>query len=135
MPEGKWDEFKKGKNYDLIDLGRPAVFFLPAKKLSMKIGRLTVEEHLKRFLVCAFGAFTNTRISSFGFWKDQSQKIVYDECCIYEVSFVGKDKIPALLEEIARIAHVIGEECIYFKAGQYSSLIYPRISTADRKGR
>jgi len=41
------------------------------------------------------------------------------------VSFDGKDRIPSLLAKLGEIAKLIGEECIYCKAGQYAAIIYP----------
>jgi hypothetical protein len=51
--------------------------------------------------------------------------MVLDESRQYAVSFKGKDRIPLLLEELAHIATLAGEECIYFEAGQYACLVYP----------
>lgn len=124
MPLGKWKRFAK-KDYRLVDLGRPAIFLLPARKLQKKLGKSTVEKHLRHFLMKNFSAFTTSLIPAAGFWKADGSRIFYDKCQQYEVSFVGKERIPKLLKELARIAAVIDEECIYFKAGQYSCLVYP----------
>jgi len=121
----KWRRFRS-RNYTLKDLGRPAIFLLPTGKLRIKIGNLSVGEHLHRFLIKNFGAYTSSTIPSFGFWKSTKEAAIQDECREYEVSFLGKEKIPVLIDKLAEIALVIGEECIYLKAGQYACLIYPR---------
>ncbi|MBI2109214.1 MAG: hypothetical protein HYT93_03510 [Parcubacteria group bacterium] len=106
--------------FTFVDLGRPAVFLLPVKKI------LQIEENLHRFLIKHFGTFTYIPMPSFGAWRSGNQVIVYDECRLYEVSFVGKEKITLLARKLAQIATAIQEECIYFKAGQYAALIYPK---------
>ena len=107
-------------NFTFVDLGRPAVFLLPINKLPK------VEDNLHEFLVQNFGTFTYFPVPSFGAWKNGQQVIVYDQCRLYEVSFNGKEKITLLGERLAKIAFLINEDCIYFKAGQYASLIYPK---------
>jgi len=122
----KWKDFV-GKRYTLEDLGRPAIFLLPIKKLSQKLEcGTTVEADLHRFLVQNFGAYTSATIPSFGFWKTVDRAIISDECREYEVSFFGKTKIPVLIKKLAEIAEFIKEECIYLKAGQYTCLVYPK---------
>jgi len=122
--QSKWKSLT-GKDYTLEDLGRPAIFLLPIRKLKQKVGNITVEEDLHRFLIEHFGAYTSSTIPSFGFWKSIREATISDECREYEVSFVGKERIPTLLKKLAEIAKIIEEECIYVKAGQYSALIYP----------
>ena len=120
----KWSGLE-GEGYRIEDLGRPAVFLIPVRKLKVGVLGRTTEEKLRRFLIGNFGAFTSSRVPSFGFWKDIEQATISDECAIYEVSFVGKDKISILLKELAQTARDIDEKCIYFKAGQYACLVYP----------
>ena len=116
----KWQSLS-GSGYRLVDLGRPAVFLLPTKKLSRAI-----EKDLHWFIVAHFGAYTTSTIPSFGFWKNAERATISDECRIYEVSFLGKDRIPVLLKKLAKVAAQIEEECIYVKAGQYTALVYPK---------
>lgn len=122
-----WKQFSAPKDYRLVDLGRPAVFLLPANKLRKKIGADTVENKLHAFLIKNFSSYTTSLIVNFGFWKNDREKLIYDQCREYEVSFVGKEKIPKLLKKLSLVAAEIGEDCIYFKAGQYACLIYPQI--------
>ena len=116
----------KGETYRIEDLGRPAMFLLPSHKLRMAMGAATVEENLHQFLSKEFGAFTTATVPYFGFWRSANDQVAYDECRLYEVSFVGKERIPFLLEKLAEVAVAIEEECIYFKAGQYACLVYPK---------
>ncbi|MDP3962947.1 MAG: hypothetical protein Q8Q39_00425 [bacterium] len=123
--ENKWSGLD-GEEYTIEDLGRPAIFLLPSHKLRSEISGKSIEEDLHQFLSENFGAFTTTAVPYFGFWRGSGTRVVYDESRLYEVSFAGKDRIPLLLDKLARVARVIGEECIYFKAGQYACLVYPK---------
>lgn len=125
MPENKWSEFES-PNYHLQDLGRPAVFLIPVKKFELEIDGVPLKEHLHGFLSEHFTAYTASLIPSLGVWKGPGDVPVFDESWEYKVSFEGKDRIPFLMGELARIAALIGEECIYFEAGQYACLIHPR---------
>src|SRR3989344_7489715 len=114
-------------NFSFVDLGRPAVFLLPLNKLlsGVTIDFMYPENALHSFLLENFGTFTYFPMPSFGVWRNGKQVICYDACRMYEVSFNGKEKITLFGDKLAKIAVAINEECIYFKAGQYSSLIYP----------
>lgn len=122
----KWQEFK-GESFEIVDLGRPAVFFVPAQKLKGENGA-EISQNLHLFLVSQFDAYSTSLAPSFGLWKDSEQRIVSDECIVYEVSFVGKDKIPILLKKLAELCIDLKEECIYLKAGQHACLVYPKRS-------
>lgn len=125
--ESVWEQFR-GEEYELKDLGRPAVFLLPSHKLRLKEENgKTIEDNLHSFLIEKFGAFTTTSVPYFGFWHDKKTQIDYDECRLYEVSFLGKENIPPLLTRLSQIAKEIKEDCVYFKAGQRTCLIYPKI--------
>ena len=128
MAEGRvtiWTEFSTNK-VRFEDLGRAAIFLIPEKKLGLSVSGKTVSDDLRDFLMVNFSAFTFSQVPSFGVWVNGQEVVFADECRLYEVSFDGKEKISMLGEKLAEIAKVIGEECIYFKAGQYSSLVYPR---------
>jgi len=120
----KWEQFQ-GKSFEIVNLGRPAMFLIPAKKLKGKIGARTRQE-LHLFLMSKFGAYSASLVPNFGFWYDSSKRTISDKCIEYEVSFAGKDKIPLLLEKLSELALTLKEECIYVKAGQYSCLVYPK---------
>jgi len=130
-PKNKWAGLDQGRCYRIENLGRPAVFYLPARKLDARLpleissNSDTVAEALQQFLVSQFGGYNWSIRGQFGVWRDGRELIHYDECAIYEVSFVGKERIPQLATFLAVIAGLIDEKCIYFKAGQYSGLIWP----------
>ncbi|MEK7608250.1 MAG: hypothetical protein AAB495_01595 [Patescibacteria group bacterium] len=119
-----------GPGYALEDLGRPAEFLLPEEKLGMPVNGKTVLAGLENFLAENFGAYTTYAAKSYGVWRNHERIVFHDRCRRFEVSFVGKDRIPLLLAKLAEIAWVIGEECIYFKAGQYATLIFPKVSAS-----
>ena len=121
----KWQSFKNERIYRIKDLGRPAIFLLPLNKLKKKIKGITIENRLHGFLLNNFDSYTTSVVPNFGFWRNDSKKIVHDKCREYEVSFSGKKNMPILLAELSEISGLIGEECVYFKAGQYSCLIFP----------
>lgn len=124
MEEDKWANLQ-GEGYRLENLGRPAVFLLPSHKMQREWSSgVTVERRLHEFLLAEFGGFTSTLVPYFGFWHGGTMAN-YDECRRYEVSFVGQERIPVLLNLLASIARQIGEECVYFTAGQYACLVYP----------
>lgn len=122
---GKWRGFVNDGSYKILDLGRPAKFLLPSSKLKNKIHGRKIEYWLHEFLIREFGAFTTGTLPTSGFWRAGNNKIAYDKCRSYEVAFLGKQRIPILMNCLAEIAEVISEECIYFSAGQYTCLIYP----------
>ena len=119
-----WSNFRRDSNLDIVDLGRPAVFLLPfGKARSCMIGKLTVSADICQFLLDKFGAFTVTELPYVGLWRNNEKDLICDRCLKYEVSFVGPERIPVLMERLARIAGHIGEDCIYFKAGEDTCLI------------
>lgn len=117
----------EGPSYRIENLGRPAVFLIPSHKLRtpMASGK-TAEEDLHAFLSERFGAFTTNPVSETGFWRNAQQRLVYDECRRYKVSFVGKERIPELFAKLSEICAAIDEDCLYVEAGQYSGLLYPK---------
>ena len=118
MRKSKWREFKNSEDYELIDLGRPAVFLVPIGKLQRSVGNQTLERTLAKFLSYHFEAYTIRHSGIRGYWKGH-----IDDLVEYEVSFLGKDKIPLLLKKLAELAKQIGEKCFYIKAGQYTALV------------
>ncbi|MBU6501024.1 MAG: hypothetical protein KGJ89_02770 [Patescibacteria group bacterium] len=129
--QSKWREFADNPRYWVEDLGRPAVFLIPIRKLNKKIGGKTVKSIVYDFLIQRFNACTIPKSTVTGFWKDSSGEIHKDVCRVYEVSFLGKQRIPFLLERLAEVASAIHEKGIYVKAGQYTCVVYPR----DKKPR
>lgn len=122
-------------SYEIVDLGRPAVFLIPSHLLQRPISldqhAQTVEQLIEDFLMANFGAFTKTMIPEFGFWISDGKKKCLDECRRYEVSFLGKERIVPLARLLARVAVIVNEDCVYFKAGQHACLIYPKSLPSD----
>ncbi len=125
--ENPWTEFK-GDYQRIEDLGRAAIFLIPAHKLELPYKKRghRVKDDLHEFLFANFGAFTTATVPQFGLWRNKDGTTIGDTCCQYEVSFVGKERIGLLMEKLGAIALHIKEECIYFKAGEDACLIYPR---------
>lgn len=119
-----WEQFNTDK-VRFVDLGRAAIFLIPERKLNLMIDGESVGERISNFLRENFSAFTFSQIPNFGVWVNGHSVVFSDRCRLYEVSFDGKERITMLGEKLAEIAKATREECIYFKTGQYSSLIYP----------
>ena len=126
MPS-KWDQFRNDKKYKLVDLGRDAVFFIPRHKLRKRFNGTTIEKKLHASLYeSGFTSFNYPNTLYLGFWKNAEGKIIKDKCRRYEVAFPGKERIPLLLELLAEFAkNILRENCIFYKAGQYTCLVYP----------
>ena len=127
MKQGKWQDFQKSDKYGITDLGRPAVFMIPTKKLQKKLEQgKTIKTDLQKFLSKNFGAYSLSPIPGyFGVWID-NERVIYDKCTEFKVSFLGKEKISLVMTKLADIAKRIGEKCIYLEAGQYACLVCPK---------
>ena len=123
--ENKWSGIRV-KGCRIRNLGRPAVFLIPWRELRCRMddGR-TVEEALHEYLDNEFGAYTTSLIPQFGLWRNADRKVEIDKCCQYEVAFCGKERIAPLIKFLTNICRAIGEDCLYFKAGQYACTIEP----------
>lgn len=113
--------------YQVQPLGRPAVFLLPSLKLKrlMRPRGPSIEDALHEFLLKEFGGYTASGGNIFGFWLGPRGRVHYGEHKTYTVAFLGKDRIPRLIAFLAKIARVMGEECVYLETGEDASLIYP----------
>ena len=110
-------------------LGKEAVFLLPSLKLEQRDQKgKTIKDVIHDFIVKNFNSYTVETGNIFGYWKQRDGKIEYGEHRKFTVSFVGKNRIPILEKFIARIAYIIGEECVYFKTGEDTWLIYSKKS-------
>lgn len=124
-----WKQFER-PGYKLIDLGRPAFFLIPVKKLKWKIGGKTALKVLQNFLTEEFGAYTDFRIPNCGIWRESAKIVVADESRAFKVAFVGKIKITKLIKKLAELAEALEEKCIYFEAGEDACMIEPKTRTA-----
>ncbi|MBI2669886.1 MAG: hypothetical protein HYX20_01975 [Candidatus Yanofskybacteria bacterium] len=96
-------------------LGKPAIFSIPSLKLE------DVEYEINNFLIENYGHAWSQTPNINGVWMGRPD----GEYTKIEISFVGKEKIPALKRFLAQIAEKIGEECIYLLTGADSWYIYP----------
>lgn len=96
-------------------LGKPAVFSIPSSKLE------SVECEIHNFLIENYGHAWSQTPKIKGIWMGRPD----GEYTKIEISFVGKEKIPALKRFLAQIATKLGEECIYLLTGSDSWYIYP----------
>jgi hypothetical protein len=119
-----WRSFSQ-QGYRLVNLGRPAKFYVPMTKIGQTFREATVDDALAAFLVKEFGAYSRTLLPSYGFWKDDRARIHYDQCFCYTVAFVGKHRIEGLLRCLGELCSAIQEECLYFEAGEDAALVYP----------
>jgi hypothetical protein len=107
-------------------LGTTVVFLLPSLKLKEPSqSGASIENRLHTFLMDNFGGYTAQAGNIFGYWRDQQGRDSYGEHREFSVAFVEDSKLPVLKEFVARMAQELAEECIYLRAGQTASLIYP----------
>ncbi|MDO8600845.1 MAG: hypothetical protein Q7R73_04580 [bacterium] len=125
---GKWDEFSS-ERYTIQDLGRVMPFLIPSCKLKRPFAGSTIEDILHFLIKKHIGAYTYLPIPYAGTWTDEHGETFYDESREYRVAFLGKERIPLLLEIFAALAKEIGEKCIFVGAGQYVSTIAPTNAT------
>ena len=106
---------KEKDGYREEPLGKPAIFSIPSSKLE------GVEYEIHNFLIENYGNAWSQTTNIKGVWMGKPD----GEYTKIEISFVGKDRIPALKRYLAQIAEKIGEECIYLLTGSDSWYIYP----------
>lgn len=113
-------------SYREQSLGTAVVFLLPSLKLKEpSLNGGTVENRLHTFLMDNFGGYTAQAGNIFGFWRDGRGHDSYGEHREFSVAFVEDAKLPILKEFVAKMALELQEECIYLRAGQTASLVYP----------
>ncbi len=113
--------------YEKMPLGRPAVFLLPSEKLMRPdVSGKSAKDVVEQFLLDTYGGFTCTNGNISGYWRDERQKKDhYGEHRLYTVAFPDKKRIPELERFLARMAVILGEDCIYLETGEDAWLIYP----------
>lgn len=113
-------------SYREQSLGSTVVFLLPSLKLKEpSVNGLSVENRLHNFLMDNFGGYTAQAGNIFGYWRDAGGRVSYGEHREFSVAFVEDSKLPILKAFVAKMAQELAEECIYLRAGQTASLIYP----------
>jgi hypothetical protein len=118
----------KDMTYREQSLGSAVVFLLPSLKLKEpSTSGSSVETRLHAFLMDNFGGYTAQAGNIFGYWRDASGRDSYGEHREFSVAFVEESKLPLLKEFVARMAAELAEECIYLRAGNTASLVYPAL--------
>jgi hypothetical protein len=108
---------------NLIPIGRMAIFYLPASKVSDSL-RLRVE----RFLIGNFKGYTCQRVNIEGAWASSGGSVSLDSNIRFEASFAGKDRIPMLVDFLSGLCHEMREDALYLTMGEDSYLVTPRES-------
>jgi len=120
----------------LEPIGQRAVFYIPAKKLEMKVphGRILrkVEKTIHDFFITHYSAYTFDSYQSMGFWrKDYEDEPIHDELIRYEVSF--DESVDNFINFLAELCSLIEEECIYLTMGSHSYLVKPKSTPTEKK--
>jgi hypothetical protein len=112
----------------LVHIGQVAVFYFPAKKLYENIGGKPTHEFIHEFLIQNYDAYTLERgQSNEGFWRRSKDGVLcHDTNVRYEVSFAGKEKIPAFIDFLSKVCTEANEEAIYLTMGRHSYFVTPK---------
>ena len=112
-------------NYRERSLGTSLLFLLPSLKLKEPSSDgASVEDRLHSFLMDKFGGYTAQAGNIFGYWRENSHDS-YGEHREFSVAVPNASVIPVVKQFLAGMARDLKEECIYFRAGEAASLIYP----------
>jgi len=110
---------------EIIDLGRMAIFFLPATKLQKTASNgHTHEQNIDEALTHRFQGFTKQSMPWEGHYRMGSE-VVRDNPIRYEVSFKGKNKVREFVALLKTVCREIGEESMYLTMGENSYLVKP----------
>lgn len=102
-------------------IGRSATFLIPNIKLGSIFKNKSIRERIHDFISQHYGSYHIPSEQVLGFWKG-----AFDgDHTMFVVSFPGKENIPKLEDFLETLAHFMGEEAIFFQAGQENWLIIP----------
>jgi hypothetical protein len=114
----------------LLCIGQVAVFYLPIQKLHSNqhgMGDKTPKELIHEFLMDNYNAYTLETSNTEGFWRhNRKSRVFQDTNARYEVSFLGKDKVPRFVGFLSEMCGIMGEEAIYLTMGRKSYLVLPK---------
>jgi hypothetical protein len=118
---------KVHKGFREKPLGRSAAFLLPSLKLKQppRASDPSIEASLHEFLMKHFGGYTAQAGNIFGYWREEGGRDSYGEHREFTVAIDTDSKLIVLKEYLARLSHDLGEECIYFRSGEQTALIFP----------
>jgi len=106
-------------------LGTAVVFLLPSLKLKEpSLNGPLMENRLHSFLMDNFGGYTAQACNIFGYWREDGRDS-YGEHREFSVASREDSQLPLLKEFLANMARDLKEECVYLRAGETASLIYP----------
>lgn len=106
-------------------LGIAVVFLLPSLKLKEpSLNGPSIENRLHTFLMDNFAGYTAQAGNIFGYWREDGRDS-YGEHREFSVAAPDASSLPGLKAFLAGMARDLNEECIYFRAGEAASLIYP----------
>jgi hypothetical protein len=115
-------------------LGKSAAFLLPSLKMKQppRASNPSLEAHLHEFLMKHFGGYTAQAGNIFGYWRDEDGRDSYGEHREFTVATDSDSKLIVLKDYLAHLSHELGEECIYFRSGEQTVLIFPGESQGPR---
>jgi hypothetical protein len=99
-------------------IGRMSICLVPRKRIKKH------EKKIHKFLIKNYGAYSRERSKIEGFWV-QGKRVIGDKNEKYEVSFEGKDRIPMLVDFLAKLCKDMKEDAIYLTMGDRSYLVKP----------
>ena len=73
-----------------------------------------------------FGGYTAQAGNIFGYWRSEAGVDSYGEHREFSVAFANDSKVQLLKDFLATLARDLGEECVYLRMGDETSLIYPQ---------
>jgi hypothetical protein len=112
------------------NLGPSVAFLLPSLKLKEpSVNGRSIENILHSYLMEHFAGYTAQAGNIFGYWREVDRD-TYGEHREFSIAAAEPAQIPALKEFLAGLASELKEECIFFRAGGTTSLIYPDQETA-----
>lgn len=110
----------------LIPIGRMAIFYLPASKVTDNM-----RSRVELFLLDNFSGYTCQRVNIEGAWA-AGGSVAWDSNIRYEASFAGKDRIPGLVGFLSGLCAEMGEDALYLTMGEDSYLVTPIMTAAPR---
>ena len=117
--------YHRGMTYRERSVGTSVVFLLPSLKLKEpSLNGPSVENRLHSFLMDNFGGYTAQAGNIFGYWREDGRDS-YGEHREFSVASRDDSQLPLLKKFLASMARDLKEECVYLRAGETASLIYP----------
>jgi hypothetical protein len=107
------------------NLGTAVAFLLPSLKLKEpRPDGTPAEKRLHDYLMDHFGGYTAQAGNIFGYWRE-GDRDSYGEHREFTVAVQDAAQISDLKAFLAQMAAELDEECVYFRAGESTALIYP----------